>query len=328
MFDFLRQEYAAARLRAMKGGLIDKAKFSKLGKAKSISEIANILENTDYESVFYHGIGKDIMEIESGLDRIFVGLLERVKGFYYGKERNVIDMFLREWEMRNLKLLIKSIVVGEDWSGFLVPLKGFDLEHLSKSGNVEELISKLKKTGYYESLYSGYKNIEEFGLPVIDFHLESAYSRMFLEGLKEIKEKELLVSYLRKRNDLINLRNVSRAIVFKKDLSRFFIEPSNVKKEWFRLGSLEALMEKMKSKGFDVKDIGSLEEDVFFELALGRGMERLVSRFLNVSPFDTGLLLFYLVMKRNEINRIKIITRFVKEGLDREDLNMLLGSGE
>jgi vacuolar-type H+-ATPase subunit C/Vma6 len=39
-------------------------------------------------------------------------------------------------------------------------------------------------------------------------------------------------------------------------------------------------------------------------------------------------LLYFLITKGNEINKIKIITRFVKEGLDREDLKILLGVEE
>jgi vacuolar-type H+-ATPase subunit C/Vma6 len=328
MFDFLRQEYAAARLRAMKGRLIDRANFSKLARAKSVSEIANNLEDTDYEAVFYHGLEKDILDIENELDKIFVGLLEKVKGFYYGGERKVLDIFLKEWEVKNLKLLIKSVVSGEDWRGFLIPLKGFDAEGLGKSGDAEELINKLKDTEYYESLYSGFKNIDRFGLPLFDFCLESAYSKCCLEISKGLKEREIIISYLKTRNDLINLRNISRSITFKKDLSEFFIEPTNVRKEWFRLGSSEALMEKLKSGKFGIRDLTDLEDDTAFELAMGKNLGKMVSGFLMISPFDTGLLLYYLIAKRNEIDKIKIITRFVKEGLDREDLKILLGVEE
>jgi len=328
MFDFLRHEYAAARLRAMKGRLIDRAKFYKLVKAKSVSEVANILEGTDYEAIFYHGLEKDTPGIENELDKIFVGILEKIKRFYYGKERRVLDIFLKEWEIKNLKLLIKSILVDEDWSGFLVPVKDFDLEGLAKSRDVEDLTNKLKDTDYYEPIYSGYRKIDQFGTSIVDFYLELSYVRMFWGVVKEAKEKEILRSYLKTRNDFVNLRNISRTIIFKKDLSEFFLEPSNVRKEWFKLGSMEALFEKLGSIKFDVKDLANLEDDTLFEITLGENLERAVSRFLRMSPFDTGLLLYYLITKRNEINKIKVITRYVKEGLDRKDLKILLGVEE
>jgi V/A-type H+-transporting ATPase subunit C len=328
MFDFLRQEYAAARLRAMKGKLIDRAKFSKLVKARSFSEIANNLENTDYEAVFYHGLEKDILGIENELDKIFVGILEKIKRFYYGRERRILDVFLKEWEIKNLKILVKSVVSGEDWSGSLVPVEGFDLEGLAKSGDVENLTNGLKDTDYYEPIYSGYSKIDQFGTSIVDFYLELSYVRMFLSVAKEAKDKEILHSYLKTRNDLLNLRNILRSIIFKKDLSEFFIEPTNVRKEWFRLGSAEALLEKLKSEKFGIKNLTSLEDDTAFELAMGKNLEKIVSDFLMISPFDTGLLLYYLITKRNEINRLKVITRFVKEDLDREDLKMLVGVEE
>jgi V/A-type H+-transporting ATPase subunit C len=328
MFDFLRQEYAAARLRAMKGRLIERTKFSKLARSKSVSEIANNLENTEYEAVFYHGLERDMGGIENELDKIFVKLIEKIKGFYYGKEKEILDVFLKEWEVKNLKLLIKSVVSGEDWRDFLIPLEGLDIEDLGKSGDVEELINKLKDTEYYEPLYSGLKDIDQFGLPLFDFFLERAYSKCCVELSKGLKEREIIISYLEVRNDLINLRNISRSIAFKKDLSEFFIEPTNVRKEWFRLGSPEALTEKLKSKKFGIGDLTGLEDDTAFELAMVKNLEKMVSNFLMVSPFDTGLLLYYLIVKRNEIDKLKIITRFVKEGLDREDLKILLGLEE
>ncbi|NIO21527.1 MAG: hypothetical protein GTN76_12495 [Candidatus Aenigmarchaeota archaeon] len=328
MFDFLRQEYAAARLRAMKGRLIEKAKFSKMANAKSVSEIANLLEGTDYEAIFYHGLEKDILWIENGLDKIFVGLLEKIKRFYYGKERKVVGIFLKEWEIKNLKLLIKSILAGENWGGFLVPIEGFDLEGLSKSKDIEDLTNKLKDTDYYEPIYSGYRKIDQFGTSIIDFYLELLCVKIFLGVVKEAKEKEILRSYLKTRNDFVNLRNISRSIIFKKDLSEFFLEPSNVHKEWFKLGSIEALFEKLRSIKFDVKDLTNLEDDTFFEITLGENLERTISEFLKMSPFDTGLLLYFLITKRNEINKIKIITKFVKEDLDRGDLKILLGLKE
>lgn len=328
MFDFLRQEYAAARLRAMKGMLIDRTRFLKLANAKSISEIANLLEGSDYEGVFYHGLEKDLMEIENDLDKLFVDLLGKIKRFYYGKERRIIDVFLREWEIRNLKLLIKSILAGEDWSGFLVPLEGLGFEGLAKSRDVEDLINKLKDTDYYEPLYSGYRKIEGFGTPIIDFHLERVYVKVCLNVAKEAKEREMVLSYIKTRNDFLNLRNVSRSIIFKKDLSEFFLEPSNIRMDWFKLGSIEALFEKLRSIKFGLKDLAYLEDDTLFEMALGRNLEDVVSKFLRFSPFDTGLLLYFLIMKRNEINRIKVITKYVKEDLDRKDMRVLLGLGE
>ncbi|NIO22477.1 MAG: hypothetical protein GTN38_00435 [Candidatus Aenigmarchaeota archaeon] len=328
MFDFLRQEYAAARLRAMKGRLIDKTKFSKLAGAKSVSEIANLLEGTEYEAVFYHGKEKDITGIENELDKIFVGLLEKIKGFYYGKEKEILNTFLKEWEIKNLKLLIKSILAGEDWSGFLIPMKGMEIESLAKSKDVEDLTNKLKDTDYYEPIYSGYRKIDQFGASIVDFHLEVLYSNMFSGVMREAKEKEILRSYLKTRNDFVNLRNISRSIIFKKDLSEFFLQPSNVRREWFKLTSVEALFEKLRSIKFGVKDLTSLEDDTLFEMALGENLEREVLRFLRMSPFDTGLLLYFLITKRNEINRIKIINKFVREDLDRKDLKVLLGLKE
>lgn len=328
MFDFLRQEYAAARLRAMKGRLIDRAKFSKMAEARSVSEIANHLENTDYEAVLYPGLEKDIVWIENELDKIFVGILEKIKGFYYGREKQILDIFLKEWEVKNLKLLIKSVFSGEDLKDFLIPLKGFHIEDLVKSNNTEELVNRLKGTEYYEPLYSGLKKIDQFGVPFIDFCLERVYSKYCLEIADKLKEKEIVISYLKVRNDIINLRNILRSIIFKRDLSEFFIEPTNVRKEWFRLGSIEALLEKLKSEEFDIKDLTTLEDDTAFELLMDKNLEKLVSKFLMDSPFDTGLLLYYLVMKRKEINKLKIITRFVKEGLNKEDLKMLVGVEE
>ncbi len=328
MFDFLRQEYAAARLRAMKGELLGRGRFLKLVGANSVHEIANLLEGTDYESVFYHTLGKDITVIENELDKLYVKLLEKIKGFYYGKEKCILDVFLEEWILKNLKLMVRSLLGGERFDEFFIPVGEFDVEGLRRSGSMEEFIGKLKGTDYYEPVYSGYRKLENFGPHIIDFYLEEWYARMFLNIIEGMKEKEILLSYLKTRNDFLNLRNIYRSIAFKKDLSEFFLQPSHVRREWFRLGSVEVFLEKLRSLKYDLGGMTELEDDIFFEIALGRNLERMVERFLNVSPFDTGLLLYFLVRKRNEINRIKVITRFVVEGLDRRMLKGLLWLGE
>ena len=328
MFDFLRQEYAAARLRAMKGRLLKREKFLKLMGATSLSELVNLLEGTDYEPIFHHILQKDVMVMENELDRLYVKLLEKIKGFYHGKEKWILDILLKEWVLRNLKLVVRSLLGGERFDEFLIPVEGFDLERVSGSRSMEEFVSKLKGTDYYEPVYSGYRELKEFGPYIIDFRLEECYVRMFLYTIEEAKEKEILLSYLKIRNDLLNLRNIYRSIISKKDLGEFFLQPSHVQREWFKVESVELFLEKMRFVKYDLRGVAELEDDLLFEIALGRNLERVVEKFLNVSPFDTGLLLYFLVMKRNEINRIKVITRFVKEGLDKGMLKWLLGLGE
>ncbi len=328
MFDFLRYEYAAARLRAMKGRLIDKSKFSKLVNAKSVSEIANILEKTEYGPVFYHGMEKDAESIENDLDVLFVKTLEKIRGFYPEDGKNMVDIFLKEWEVKNLKLLAKSVFSEEDWKGFIVPVVGFDTEEVLKTSGIEGVKNKLKGTVYFEALSEAQKKFERFGPQAIDFYLDIAYSKICIKIIEGLKDKEMFLSYVKWRNDLINLRNIMRSIIFKGELRDFFIEPTSIPKEWFGLQSTEALFEKLKSKKIFVSDIKNLEDDLIFETASGRYLEGMVLKFLHSSPFDEGLLLYYVVMKRDEVNKLKVITRFVKENLDRKDLKILLGMME
>ena len=81
----------------------------------------------------------------------------------------------------------------------------------------------------------------------------------------------------------------------------------------------------MKRMGLDIKDVSQFEDDLVFELFLWKNMEELASGFLRTSPFGAGLLLYFIIIKRGEINKLKVITKFVKEELDRKDLKYFLG---
>jgi vacuolar-type H+-ATPase subunit C/Vma6 len=67
-------------------------------------------------------------------------------------------------------------------------------------------------------------------------------------------------------------------------------------------------------------------DDFWLEMAFKDSLDDLGLRSIRASPFDLGLTLYFLIMKRNEVNRIKIIARFVKEGLPREDLKKIIGA--
>jgi len=120
MLRFFRHEYACARLRAMKGRMLKDDMFSKLVVSKSFPELAGLLEKTGYEKVFYNAMEKGSVSIENLLDRFFVDMLKKIRGFYPEKDRTMLDFFIKEWEIRDLSIIVKSIDGGYDTSRFLL----------------------------------------------------------------------------------------------------------------------------------------------------------------------------------------------------------------
>jgi vacuolar-type H+-ATPase subunit C/Vma6 len=325
MFDFFRHEYAAARLRAMKGRLIKKQNFVKMADSRSFPELISLLEGTEYDEIFYHDLKKNVIEIENGLDKHFVNVLRKVRNFYPERDKVMVDVFLNEWEMKNMGLLIKSVLTGENLKDFVIPTDGFDWKGLKDSENLGELATKIRGSAYEKVIEKGQGKVEQFGIPVIDFYLEEAYVKKCLKLIGYVNGKEMFLSYFKMRNDLVNMRNVLRGIMLKKDFSNFLLKPSHVSKEWFKISSPDSLLERAKKDaGLKMKGLARMEDDLLFELALGENLESLVSKFLFTTPFGAGLLLYYIVTKRSEVNSIKAITKFVKEDLDRKDLKTLL----
>jgi len=160
----------------------------------------------------------------------------------------------------------------------------------------------------------------------VDINLEDYYSKWFVERISGLDDENLFSIYIERRNDIINLRNVLKRIIFKNDMKCPIIEPSSVTEEWMKFSSTEALFQRLRYlRGIWIKDISHLEDDILFELVTWKGMEDLAGEMIRSSPFGVGLLLYFILMKRSEINKLKIITKFVKEDLDRKDLRYLLG---
>ncbi len=334
LLDSFKLAYASTRMRAMKGRLFQNQNYAKLIQANSVADLANMLEGTEYGHVFSNGLKKNIIELESDLNKFFVDLLYRISDYYPKSYERVLNLFLMEWEIENLKIIIKSIESGLDHSDLIIPMKGFAFHELAKSKSIEELASKLKGTKYDVVVEKAYKTkYKELGYPFIEFSLDKFYNEFCLGKIKKIKEKEIALDFLVHKNDMINLRNIIRGVLQNNDLSEFVLKPSTIKDHWFKLKKIDALLEVIReSKDLKISEnilseFVKTNDDFWLEMAFKDSLDNLGLRSIRASPFDLGLTLYFLIMKRNEVNRIKIIARFVKENLPKEELKKIIGTG-
>ncbi len=321
MFDFLRNEYAAARLRSMKGHLLEENEMRKLSNSKSVSEIISYLEKTDYGETLLNFFQSDVSTIENELDRFYVNLLYKMSGFYPKKSRHIFEIFTKEWETRNIKIILKSVLTGEDMKKYIIKTEGIDWDSLSKINDINGIIEFFSSKNIYGDLVKSIGLEEKFGLFVFDFYLDKEYS----DHCKKIAGVGMLNEIIKLKNDVINIRNVIRGLSNEKNLEEFIIFPTNVPKDFFGVKQRSVLFERMKRIGiFDIGDPSVLENNFMMESVFREKMISVSKRFLMEDPFGPGLLFYVILKKEDEINKIKTILKFVKDDLPGDELERIL----
>ncbi|MBN2043207.1 MAG: V-type ATPase subunit [Candidatus Aenigmarchaeota archaeon] len=325
MFDFLRNEYAAARLRAMKGGLLKPGDMERLASSKNLSEFVSHLERTDYGETLLNFFEKDVSTIEKELDKFYVGMLYKVAAFYPKSYGYLFDFFIKEWEARNLKIIIKSVVTGEDIREFLIKTKGIEWDSISKLNSLGGIIDFLSSRGIYERLGDAIGLSEKFGFFVFDFCIDREYSDCCREKIGG--KVKILNEFLKLKNDMINIRNIVRGLNAGVNFEEFRILPTRIPKDFFGIRQKNVLFDRLKKLGiFEMDEPSVLDNGFLLESVFCKKMISLSERFLREDPFGPGLLLYVLMRRRGEINKIKTIMKFVKEDLPRDYLNTILNS--
>lgn len=312
--------YAAARIRVMKGKLFNSSDFEKFLKLKNLSEFYVILEKTDYGKIL-NNPKKDLIEIENELEKYILELSFKIARFYPREIKEVFEIYLKEWEVKNLIIALRYIFSNEEPEN-LIFFNGLPWDKIIKSKRIEDLTKILENTDYGKILE---RNIGK-GLEKIEFEIQKNYVERCFKKIKKTKNSELFLEWLKYRNDEENLKNIIRGILLNQDFSEFKLEPTNIRDNLFSLKKLEEVIEKIKDiKHFEkikngLEKFKETNDSFWFELSLIKAREEFCSNLLKKSPFGVGLAIYFLEMKKNEVDKIKIINRILKENLEIKEI--------
>jgi V/A-type H+-transporting ATPase subunit C len=180
--------YAAlhARVRIMYSGLLTQQQSDLLRDTASLSALVAALKNTAYGPYLTSTDEKELTA-----RRVVAQLKRKVADAYMavihsapGEARALLVQALRHFEVRNLKAILRGIVIGSTWEqiqDILFPLDTLSVlpaQQMLEAGNIEAAIAQLSGTPYFETLTQAMKRYaSEQSLFPLEIALDLNYYR-------------------------------------------------------------------------------------------------------------------------------------------------------
>ena len=210
------------KIKAMTPGLVSEKNYQDLQKLETERAIAKYLhDHTRFKSVFksYNIENLKRWEIELIILKEIIVDFNKLGNFLNGKYSSLVDALLFRYEVRDLKLVVRSICRNE-----LTPELGEHMMHdrrkehvnfdkLIQMTNITELASFMRGTIYEEAFY----NIEDLEIEKIEFHLDMVLDALYFKKMMQVAEKldkedrEIGLYGIALMIDLLNLQWIYRA---------------------------------------------------------------------------------------------------------------------
>lgn len=148
--------YANARVKAMKSRLLDEEKIRALLAVDTLNGVVGLLEESTYKDAFIAESTrhKGIELVVKALERDLNATLRKIRKISPRKMWKLLDIFLKQWDVNNLKIIISSKALGRPvaQSDLLLadagPAKARFFQRLLACGSAEEVARALSKTAY------------------------------------------------------------------------------------------------------------------------------------------------------------------------------------
>jgi V/A-type H+-transporting ATPase subunit C len=328
-------EYVNARVKAMKGRLLDPAVYETLILKPDIASIISELGTTAYKeeiekaSIQFSGI----MSIEVALRRDFTRAFRKIFNFMKGDEsEKYIKILLGRWDVQNIKTILrgKNIhITTAEIHDCLIPAGELDdttVIELVKQPDVKAVIDLLATWGisYAKPLTRAFKEYSDRrDLAILEYALDRFYYKNALKAVKgESYDDRLVREMITTEIDVTNIKNVLRMIrdrVDPEEAEEYLIEGGTlldtemlvamVKTGTFA-GAIKlveatpyAFLSRVPEDVLKAQKISVLEKDLEkYLIKLG------VSKFLG-DPLSIAVPIGYIWAKYNEVTNIRIIAR-------------------
>ncbi|HID72796.1 TPA: hypothetical protein EYP38_02535 [Candidatus Micrarchaeota archaeon] len=350
----LKYGYANARVKGMKGLLLDQAMLEELVKVRTVDGMIELLQRTHYKGYFVKGSvrysGSALVELAAG--KSFLHSVEKLMSFTPPDSRPAIQALLRKWGLVNLKTLIHAKRLGksyEEVKPYLFPVGGIteaDFERIMKAGEREvfrevrhtelgaemlaastQLFSKQMRDTFNNAL----KSMNMF------LQLETimdAYIYLLMDkALSEVGGTEI---QLIRRN--LKLEIDAKNILIVERMKKHGYEVDKIKSALIRGGTLrESFVDKLAES----KDMGAtlaLIRSKFRKLRIKEGDASLVDLEIGLekalaaekvaafhrSILSLGVILGFLLLKEEEMNNLRKIAKAKEFNIPEADVKEML----
>ena len=329
-------EYVIARVRGMKGRLLDTSVLETLIAKPDIESIIAVLENTAYKkeiekaSVQYSGI----MCIEVALRMDFTGAFRKIFSLVEGEStEKYVKLMLNRWDVQNIKTILRGKnvhMIPAEILECLVPAGQLDditLIELIKQPDVKAVIGLLATWGieYAEPLTRNFKEYaEQRDLAVLEIAIDKFRYENALHAVKgDSYDDRIMREMVAMEIDVTNIKTVLKVIRDRIDIDEaqnHLIKEGGLKLDIERLlamirtGTIEGAIKHLGTTPYNFllrlpQEAFRTEQISVFERELEKYLiERGISRFFG-DPLSIAVIVGYIWAKYNEITNIRIIAR-------------------
>lgn len=204
--------YLSTRVRAKVAKLIQPQQYDKL-LLMELPEIAKFMEETEYKREI------DELAIKESGERLILHalMLNQVRTF-----RHIYEMapprfsalfreYLREWDVSNIKIVLRSFLSGEDKEeakALLVPLGSLDFRFISSlldKKDASEVLSALKSTEY-APVFKGIESVDRASLIRMSVSLDDFILKNTAALVELAEEGRQFTDFMKLRSDVENFK--------------------------------------------------------------------------------------------------------------------------
>lgn len=310
--DVMQFTQAIPRVRVLETRLLDKAKIDRMVDANSADEAMKVLQETEYVNVMT-GVKR-----AEDYEMILSAELKRVYSDMYdmSPSKKLIDIMSIKYDYHNIKVILKGMFLGKDFSDMLIPVGKIDVSKMKVSietntlSDFEPIVRKAIE-----------ETIEDFNSKKDPQRIDIILDKYMFEEMREIS-KELQDSFVDKYiKALIDLTNIKSLLRIKKQnkgrdfLLSVVIDGGLIDNETL-VGLLNDSVENLPTKlnytnYFDILKDGV--EDYVSTASAGL-LEKLVDNYImnmmkdaKMISFGGEPLLAYIYAKETEIKVVRII---------------------
>ncbi len=352
--------YANARVRAMTGRLLEPGVFKELMAAPDYNRALAVLEETEYGEDLEHFMleGARPTIVDRAFNRNLIRNFGKIKDFFTGRPRELVDILLSRWDLYNLKTVMRgmrALVPKQEIQRILVPIGALDEAVLLEIMNQPDLracldaivVFSLEWPVPYGRAITEHltEYLREHDLSVLELALDKFHYRNVIELLKGGDANTGLVrEVVRMEVDSINIATLMRVCGLEMESLRpedLFVPGGTLEgPEGFArlmaLGQPERVYEALLSRfpeyrealqaawrEFDEREEKAFEDELQkYEIRKCLGMSK--------DPLGIGVIINYMWRKYMEITNLRIIMRGKSIGLIESQIRkeLLLWEGE
>lgn len=330
MAGLFEYNHAGAKIKAMKGKLLQKSDYENLIQMKNVKDAAMYLKNaTCYQEALVDLNENDVHRghLEILLYRSIMEDSDKMSHYVTGFEKELFYYIYTDHEVEDIKKMIRFLRLGRPLSEidekilFKDKHSKIDFQNCLAARNDEELIESLKGTPYYNVL-RGLLN-EKNELPIFEaemaldyFNYQEIIRHMNDFKMQQAREMamEMFGYMMDYRNIMLIYRgkhyyNLSKEMLYRYRIPMYHKITKQQVEDMIEAGSLEEVIriveQSFYGKLFDLRKKG-------VALAFRRFMRQHWVHLMNLHPFGLASILGYFLLKDIEIIDITAIIEGIR----------------